>query len=76
MLGMEPKSLNNTLSGHHTKEWKTILKYEIGQIEKLGTWVIPTKKSQHNTMQHCSQRKMWSGWQNYVVLGAHHSRWS
>ena len=36
-LGTEPKSLNNALSGPHTKEWQTVLDYKIGQLKILGT---------------------------------------
>ena len=39
-LGTEPKSLDDMLSGPNVKEWQTALNYEIGQLQKLGTWVI------------------------------------
>ena len=31
-----------------TKEWQTALDYEIGQLEKLGTWVIEDLPKGHN----------------------------
>ena len=49
-LGTEPRSLDNALSGPHTKEWQTVLDYEIGQLEKLGTWVIEDLPKGHNTI--------------------------
>ena len=39
-LGTEPKLLDDALSRPHAKEWQTALDYEIGQLEKLGTWVV------------------------------------
>ena len=47
-LGTKPKSLDNALSGPHAKEWQTVLDYEIGQLEKLGTWVIEDLPKGHN----------------------------
>ena len=49
-LGTEPRSLDDALSGPHTKEWKTMLDYEIGQLEKLGTWVIEDLPKGHNAI--------------------------
>ena len=49
-LGTEPRSLDNVLSGPHTKEWQTALDYEIGQLEKLGTWVIEDLPKGHNAI--------------------------
>ena len=49
-LGTEPRSLNDALSGPHTKEWQTALDYEISQLEKLGTWVIEDLPKGHNTI--------------------------
>ena len=49
-LGTEPRSLDNALSGPHTKEWQTTLDYEIGQLEKLGTWVIEDLPKGHNVI--------------------------
>ena len=49
-LGTEPKSLNDALSGPHAKEWQTMLDYEIGQLEKLGTWVIEDLPKGHNAI--------------------------
>ena len=72
-LGTKPKSLNDVLSGTHAKEWQTTLDYEIGQLEKLGTWVIEDlpKRPQCDTMQHHAQRKTCSGWQNHLLLSVH-----
>ena len=49
-LGTELKSLDDALSRPHTKEWQTALDYEIGQLEKLGTWVIEGLPKGHNTI--------------------------
>ena len=49
-LGTELKSLDDALSRPHTKEWQTALDYEIGQLEKLGTWVIEDLPKGHNTI--------------------------
>ena len=49
-VGTEPKSLNDVLSRPHAKEWQTALDYEIGQLEKLGTWVIEDLPKGHNTI--------------------------
>ena len=49
-LGTEPKSLDDALSGPHTKEWQTTLDYEISQLEKLGTWVIEDLLKGHNAI--------------------------
>ena len=49
-LGTKLKSLDNALSGPHTKEWQTMLDYEIGQLEKLGTWVIEDLLKGHNAI--------------------------
>ena len=49
-LGTEPKSLDDALSRPHAKEWQTALDYEIGQLEKLGTWVIEDLLKGHNTI--------------------------
>ena len=49
-LGTEPKSLNDALSGPHAKEWQTMLDYKIGQLEKLGTWVIEDLLKGHNAI--------------------------
>ena len=49
-LGTEPKSLDDALSGPHMKEWQTTLDYKIGQLEKLGTWVIEDLPKGHNTI--------------------------
>ena len=49
-LGTEPRSLNDALSGPHAKEWQTTLDYEIGQLEKLGTWVIEDLPKGHNAI--------------------------
>ena len=39
-LCSEPKTLDKALQGSDAKEWQTALDYEIGQLEKLGTWVV------------------------------------
>ena len=49
-LGTEPRSLDDALSGPHAKEWQTTLDYEIGQLEKLGTWVIEDLPKGHNAI--------------------------
>ena len=49
-LGMEPKSLNDVLSGPHAKEWQTALNYEIGQLQKLSTWVIEDLSKGHTAI--------------------------
>ena len=49
-LGTELKLLDDVLSGPHTKEWQTALDYEIGQLKKLGTWVIEDLPKGHNAI--------------------------
>ena len=49
-LGTKLKSLDDALGGPHAKEWQTMLDYEIGQLEKLGTWVIEDLLKGHNTI--------------------------
>ena len=49
-LGTELKLLDNALSGPHTKEWQTVLDYEISQLKKLGTWVIEDLPKGHNAI--------------------------
>ena len=49
-LGTEPKSLDDALSRPHMKEWQTVLDYEIGQLEKFGTWVIEDLLKGHNAI--------------------------
>ena len=49
-LGTEPRSLDDVLSGPHAKEWQTVLDYKIGQLEKLGTWVIEDLLKGHNAI--------------------------
>ena len=39
-LCSEPKTLDEALQGSGAKEWQTALDYKIGQLEKLGTWVV------------------------------------
>ena len=39
-IGLEPQSLEEALRGPNSVEWNDALKYEISQLEKLGTWVI------------------------------------
>ena len=47
---VEADTLDNALSGPHAKEWQTVLDYEIGQLEKLGTWVIEDLPKGHNSI--------------------------
>ena len=42
--------LDDALSRPYAKEWQTTLDYEIGQLEKLGTWVIEDLPKGHNTI--------------------------
>ena len=49
-LGTEPRSLDDALSRPHAKEWQTALDYEIGQLKKLGTWVIEDLPEGHNAI--------------------------
>ena len=49
-LGTELKLLDNVLSRPHAKEWQTMLDYKIGQLEKLGTWVIEDLLKGHNAI--------------------------
>ena len=49
-LGMEPKLLNDALSGSYAKEWQTVLDYEIGQVQKLGIWVIKDLTKGHTAI--------------------------
>ena len=39
-LCSEPKMLDEALQGSDAKEWQTALDYKIGQLEKLGRWVV------------------------------------
>jgi hypothetical protein len=36
----DPKTLDEVLRGRNAKEWQAALDYEIGQLEKFGTWVV------------------------------------
>ena len=56
-LGTEPRSLDDVLSRPHTKEWQTMLDYEIGQLKKLGTWVIEDLLKGHNAIPCCAMLK-------------------
>ena len=49
-LGTEPKSLDDALSRPHVKEWQTALDYEIGQLQKLSTWVIEDLPKGHTAI--------------------------
>ena len=49
-LGMEPKSLDDALSGPHAKEWQTALDYKISQLQTLGTWVIEDLPKGHTAI--------------------------
>ena len=77
-LGTEPKSLDNVLSGPHAKEWQTVLDYKIGQLEKLGTWVIEDLLKGHNTIPCSAMLKEKHGpdgkitsYQVHIVAGGH-----
>ena len=36
----DPQTLDEALRGLNAKEWQEALEYEIGQLQKLGTWVV------------------------------------
>ena len=38
--GLMPQTLNEVLKGPNKAHWQKALEYEIGQLEKLKTWVI------------------------------------
>ena len=58
-LGTEPRSLDDALSGPHAKEWQTALDYKIGQLKKLGTWVIEDLPKGHNAIPCSAMLKEW-----------------
>ena len=77
-LGTEPRSLDDALSGPHTKEWQTVLDYKIGQLEKLGTWVIEDLLKGHNAILCSAVLKEKRGpdseitsYQVHIVTGGH-----
>ena len=77
-LGTEPKSLNNALSGPHTEEWQTALDYKIGQLEKLGTWVIEDLLKGHNAIpcsavlkEKCGPDGEITSYRVHIVTGGH-----
>ena len=37
---LDPKTLDEALRGPDAKQWQEALEYEIGQLEKLETWVV------------------------------------
>ena len=47
---LEPKSLDDVLSRHNAKEWQMALDYEIGQLQKLSTWVIEDLPKGHTAI--------------------------
>ena len=49
-LNSEPKSLDEELHGLNAKEWQATLDYEIGQLEKLKTWVIEDLPAGHTAI--------------------------
>ena len=77
-LGTELKSLDDALSGPHTKEWQTTLGYEISQLEKLGTWVIEDLPKGHNAIlcsavlkEKCGPDGEITSYQVCIVTGGH-----
>ena len=77
-LGTEPRSLNDALSRPHAKEWQTTLEYKIGQLKKLGTWVIEDLPKGHNTILCSAVLKEKRGpdgeitsYQVHIVTGGH-----
>ena len=77
-LGTEPKSLDDVLSGPHTKEWQTTLDYKISQLEKLGTWVIEDLPKGHNVIpcsavlkEKCGPDGKITSYQVPIVAGGH-----
>ena len=36
----DPRTLDKVLRGPDAKQWQEALDYEIGQLEKLGTWEV------------------------------------
>jgi Reverse transcriptase (RNA-dependent DNA polymerase) len=53
-MGTEPQLLDEALCGPNTKEWQAALDYEVGQLEKLGTWVIKDLPKGHMAI-HCNE---------------------
>jgi hypothetical protein len=49
-LNSEPKSIDEALRGPNAKEWQAALDYEIGQLEKLKTWVIEDLPAGHTAI--------------------------
>ena len=77
-LGTEPKSLDDVLSGPHAKEWQTMLDYKIGQLKKLGTWVIEDLPKGHNVIscsamlkEKCSPDGEITSYWVHIVAGGH-----
>ena len=78
MLGTEPKSPDDVLSGPHTKEWQTMLDYEISQLKKLRMWVIEDLSKGHNVIpcsvmlkEKCSPDGRTMSYQVHIVAGEH-----
>jgi len=53
-LNSEPQSLDKALHGPDAKQWQEALDYEIGQLEKLGTWTIEDLPKGHTPIP-CSE---------------------
>ena len=77
-LGTELKLLDDVLSRPHAKEWQTALDYKIGQLEKLGTWVIEDLLKGHNTIpcstmlkEKCGLGGKITSYQVCIVTGGH-----
>jgi hypothetical protein len=43
----DPKTLDEALRGPDSKHWEEALKYEINQLQKLGTWVVEDLPAGH-----------------------------
>ena len=77
-LGTKLKLLYDVLSRPHAKEWQAALDYKIGELEKLGTWVIEDLPKGHNAIlcstvlkeKHDLDGKITS-YQVYIVTGGH-----
>ena len=46
-LNSEPKLLDEVLQGPDADKWNKALDYEIGQLEKLGMWVVEDLPKRH-----------------------------
>ena len=70
--------LDDSLSRPYAKEWQTALDYEIGQLKKLGTWVIEDLPKGHNTIpcsamlkEKCGLDGEITSYQVHIVAGGH-----